>query len=161
MTFYKKALELDPDNDTYKSNMKIAEDKMDAGSPVNVTLCVLDRARGCESARPRVPCVPCVCVCRCQMAATGGVDLAGLLSNPGFMNMVRPPPQEHRAALAFESLFGKRIEKRSNRDRPAVVQFNKAKSHRRSDGKTRRYISSLSRSPFLFVKLDVCYRRRR
>uniref|UniRef100_A0A3Q2YGA5 Small glutamine-rich tetratricopeptide repeat-containing protein alpha n=1 Tax=Hippocampus comes TaxID=109280 RepID=A0A3Q2YGA5_HIPCM len=28
------------------------------------------------------------------MAATGGVDLAGLLSNPGFMNMVRPPPPQ-------------------------------------------------------------------
>lgn len=81
MTFYKKALELDPDNDTYKSNMKIAEDKMDAGSPVKVTLCVLNRE--CESARPRVPCVPCVCV----LVSDGGNGRRGpgrTAQQPGF-----------------------------------------------------------------------------
>lgn len=31
----------------------------------------------------------CVCVFVCQTAAMGGMDLAGLLSNPGFMTMVR------------------------------------------------------------------------
>ncbi|XP_010790313.1 small glutamine-rich tetratricopeptide repeat-containing protein alpha-like, partial [Notothenia coriiceps] len=53
-TYYKKALELDPDNDTYKTNLKIAEEKMETSSPT---------------------------------AGMGGVDLAGLLGNPGFMNM--------------------------------------------------------------------------
>ena len=33
-SYYKKALELDPDNDTYKTNLKIAEEKMDTSSPV-------------------------------------------------------------------------------------------------------------------------------
>lgn len=33
-SYYKKALELDPDNDTYKANLKIAEEKMETSSPV-------------------------------------------------------------------------------------------------------------------------------
>lgn len=33
--YYKKALELDPENDTYKSNLKIAEQKMETPSPVS------------------------------------------------------------------------------------------------------------------------------
>lgn len=33
-SYYKKALELDPDNDTYKTNLKIAEEKMETSSPV-------------------------------------------------------------------------------------------------------------------------------
>lgn len=32
--YYQKALELDPHNDTYKSNLKIAEEKMETCSPV-------------------------------------------------------------------------------------------------------------------------------
>uniref|UniRef100_H3CBE8 Small glutamine-rich tetratricopeptide repeat-containing protein alpha n=1 Tax=Tetraodon nigroviridis TaxID=99883 RepID=H3CBE8_TETNG len=56
--YYQKALELDPHNDTYKTNLKIAEEKMETCSPT-----------------PN------------QTAPVGGVDLAGLLSNPGFMNM--------------------------------------------------------------------------
>uniref|UniRef100_A0A8D0ADX6 Small glutamine-rich tetratricopeptide repeat-containing protein alpha n=1 Tax=Sander lucioperca TaxID=283035 RepID=A0A8D0ADX6_SANLU len=55
-SYYRKALALDPDNDTYKSNLKVAEEKMETSSPT---------------------------------AGMGGVDLGGLLSNPGFMNMVR------------------------------------------------------------------------
>lgn len=39
MAYYKKALELDPDNDTYKSNLKIAELKLrEAPSPVSPSL---------------------------------------------------------------------------------------------------------------------------
>uniref|UniRef100_A0A8D0ACN4 Small glutamine-rich tetratricopeptide repeat-containing protein alpha n=1 Tax=Sander lucioperca TaxID=283035 RepID=A0A8D0ACN4_SANLU len=53
-SYYRKALALDPDNDTYKSNLKVAEEKMETSSPT---------------------------------AGMGGVDLGGLLSNPGFMNM--------------------------------------------------------------------------
>lgn len=34
VSYYKKALELDPDNDTYKTNLKIAEEKMETSSPV-------------------------------------------------------------------------------------------------------------------------------
>lgn len=50
--YYRRALELDPENETYKSNLKIAEQKMK------------------EMPSP-----------------TGGVDLAGFLSNPNFMSM--------------------------------------------------------------------------
>ncbi|KAG8140802.1 putative Small glutamine-rich tetratricopeptide repeat-containing protein [Naja naja] len=54
--YYRKALELDPDNKTYKSNLKITEQKMkEALSPIG---------------------------------STEGFDLAGLLNNPSFMNMV-------------------------------------------------------------------------
>lgn len=35
VSYYRKALELDPDNDTYRTNLKIAEDKMDTSSPVS------------------------------------------------------------------------------------------------------------------------------
>lgn len=36
VVYYKKALELDPDNETYKSNLKIAEQKMkETPSPVS------------------------------------------------------------------------------------------------------------------------------
>lgn len=39
MAYYKKALELDPENDTYKSNLKIAELKLrEAPSPVSPSL---------------------------------------------------------------------------------------------------------------------------
>jgi tetratricopeptide (TPR) repeat protein len=39
VAYYKKALELDPDNDTYKSNLKIAELKLrEAPSPVSSVL---------------------------------------------------------------------------------------------------------------------------
>lgn len=39
VAYYKKALELDPDNDTYKSNLKIAELKLrEAPSPVSLSL---------------------------------------------------------------------------------------------------------------------------
>lgn len=41
--YYKKALELDPDNDTYKSNLKIAEQKMrETPSPVCFSLAYLE-----------------------------------------------------------------------------------------------------------------------
>ncbi|XP_055040741.2 small glutamine-rich tetratricopeptide repeat-containing protein alpha isoform X1 [Misgurnus anguillicaudatus] len=56
VSYYKKALELDPDNDTYKVNLQIAEQKI----------------KEAQSS---------------PAGAMGGVDLAGLLSNPGFMNM--------------------------------------------------------------------------
>lgn len=36
-SYYKKALELDPDNDTYKNNLKVAEEKMETSSPVRIT----------------------------------------------------------------------------------------------------------------------------
>lgn len=42
VSFYQRALELDPDNDTYKSNLKIAEQKMkELPSPVSVLALVL------------------------------------------------------------------------------------------------------------------------
>lgn len=35
VSYYRKALDLDPDNETYRTNLKIAEDKVDSSpSPV-------------------------------------------------------------------------------------------------------------------------------
>lgn len=46
VAYYKKALELDPGNDTYKSNLKIAELKLrEAPSPVSLSLEGNDGAR--------------------------------------------------------------------------------------------------------------------
>lgn len=47
MAYYKKALELDPDNETYKSNLKIAELKLkETPSPVSPP-----GSKGCDSVR--------------------------------------------------------------------------------------------------------------
>ncbi|XP_033615709.1 small glutamine-rich tetratricopeptide repeat-containing protein alpha isoform X1 [Fukomys damarensis] len=55
VAYYKKALELDPDNETYKSNLKIAELKLrETPSPTS---------------------------------SVSGIDIAGLLNNPSFINM--------------------------------------------------------------------------
>lgn len=37
VSYYKKALELDPDNDTYKANLQIAEQKMKEAQPSPVS----------------------------------------------------------------------------------------------------------------------------
>lgn len=48
VVYYKKALELDPDNETYKSNLKIAEQKMkETPSPVS-------SFPSCLRAKPRI-----------------------------------------------------------------------------------------------------------
>lgn len=40
ISYFKKALVLDPENDTYKSNLKIAEQKQkEATSPVSCVVC--------------------------------------------------------------------------------------------------------------------------
>ena len=83
-TYYKKALELDPDNDTYKTNLKIAEEKMETSSPVR-TEKTFYTEQICRDMCVLTP--PPLSLS--QTAAMGGVDLAGLLGNPGFMNMVR------------------------------------------------------------------------
>ena len=63
---FKKALELEPDNDSYKSNLQIAEDKVKSGvSP------------GMGGAPPMFP----------GMGGPGGLDLGSFLNNPALMNM--------------------------------------------------------------------------
>ncbi len=60
---FKKAIELEPDNESYKTNLKLAEDKLSsAGSP------------GAASAA-------------FPGGGLGGIDLGGLLGNPAMMNM--------------------------------------------------------------------------
>lgn len=81
--FYKKALELDPENESYKSNMKIAELKMkETPSPVRIRNCCGKLFRRIQSF------LAFYFAFVMQTGGMGGVDLAGLLSNPGFMNMV-------------------------------------------------------------------------
>lgn len=61
ISYFKKALVLDPENDTYKSNLKIAEQKhKEATSPVS------HRVRTPTSAQPE-PLTACVCVCACAL----------------------------------------------------------------------------------------------
>merc|ERR1711892_959753 len=66
---FKKALELEPDNDSYKSNLQIAEDKVKSGvSP------------GMGGAPPMFPGMG-------GMGGPGGLDLGSFLNNPALMNM--------------------------------------------------------------------------
>merc|ERR1712211_157595 len=63
---FKKALELEPDNESYKSNLQIAEDKVSSGvSPGNA---------GFPGMFP-------------GMGGPGGMDLGAFLNNPALMNM--------------------------------------------------------------------------
>lgn len=81
ISYFKKALVLDPENDTYKSNLKIAEQKhKEATSPVSRTgLCAnLGTPRATDG----------VSVCP-QIAAGLGFDMASLINNPAFISMVR------------------------------------------------------------------------
>ncbi|XP_016150840.1 small glutamine-rich tetratricopeptide repeat-containing protein alpha [Sinocyclocheilus grahami] len=79
VSYYKKALELDPDNDTYKANLQIAEQKM-------------------KEAQPN------------PAGGLGGVELAGLLSNPGFMNMasnlMNNPQVQHLMSGMMSGAYG-------------------------------------------------------
>lgn len=84
--YYKKALELDPENETYKSNLKIAEQKMkETPSPVSSHKCTFTISYW-ESERTVK--FTALSFSLSQTGGMGGVDLAGLLSNPGFMSMV-------------------------------------------------------------------------
>merc|ERR1712128_346421 len=66
---FKKASELEPDNDSYKSNLQIAEDKVKSGvSP------------GMGGAPPMFPGMG-------GMGGPGGLDLGSFLNNPALMNM--------------------------------------------------------------------------
>merc|ERR1711874_787436 len=63
---FKKALELEPDNESYKSNLQIAEDKVKSG--------VAPAAGGIPGMFP-------------GMGGPGGMDLGNFLNNPALMNM--------------------------------------------------------------------------
>lgn len=60
---FKKAIELEPDNESYKSNLKLAQDKLNASGGI--------------SPGPQAAGFP----------GLGGMDLGGLLGNPALMNM--------------------------------------------------------------------------
>merc|ERR1711872_772559 len=60
-----KALELEPDNDSYKSNLQIAEDKAKSGVSPGM------------GGMPMFP----------GMGGPGGMDLSSFLNNPALMNM--------------------------------------------------------------------------
>lgn len=57
--YYQKALELDPHNDTYKTNLKIAEEKMETCSPVRP----VQNPSHPRSAHVVMSSSVCVCVC--------------------------------------------------------------------------------------------------
>merc|ERR1719291_1422185 len=62
---FKKALELEPDNESYKSNLQIAEDKVKSG---------VAPSGGMGGMFP-------------GMGGPGGMDLSSFLNNPALMNM--------------------------------------------------------------------------
>ncbi|XP_010633139.1 small glutamine-rich tetratricopeptide repeat-containing protein alpha isoform X2 [Fukomys damarensis] len=79
VAYYKKALELDPDNETYKSNLKIAELKLrETPSPGQPGLQVWTSERRNREARPPTG---------HETSSVSGIDIAGLLNNPSFINM--------------------------------------------------------------------------
>lgn len=81
ISYFKKALVLDPENDTYKSNLKIAEQKhKEATSPVS------GRGLCANLSTPRATDGVSVCP---QIAAGLGFDMASLINNPAFISMVR------------------------------------------------------------------------
>ena len=64
---FKKAIDLEPDNESYKSNMKLAQDKLSAAGGI--------------STGPQMPGgFP-------GQSPLGNMDLSGLLGNPALMNM--------------------------------------------------------------------------
>ena len=63
---FKKALELEPENESYKSNLQIAEDKVKSGV-----------SSGMSGMPPMFP----------GMGGPGGLDLGSFLNNPALMNM--------------------------------------------------------------------------
>lgn len=81
ISYFKKALVLDPENDTYKSNLKIAEQKhKEATSPVSQRVHALTLAQH----------EPLMGVSVCPQIAAGlGFDMASLINNPAFISMVR------------------------------------------------------------------------
>jgi len=63
----KKAIELEPDNESYKSNMKLAQDKLSAAGGISTGPTPMGFPGG--------------------QSPLGNMDLSGLLSNPALMNM--------------------------------------------------------------------------
>lgn len=83
ISYFKKALVLDPENDTYKSNLKIAEQKQkEATSPVSKNKPLFCYVYPIKAHIFVYKCVP-------QIAAGLGFDMASLINNPAFISMVR------------------------------------------------------------------------
>lgn len=80
---YKKALELDPNNEGFKNNLAIAEEKIRSGSP----------EQGLPGGMPGLGggkrCMwksSVASLCRLSALAPFGFDLGGILNNPAIMN---------------------------------------------------------------------------
>jgi len=67
LTASKKAIELEPDNESYKSNMKLAQDKLSAAGGISTGPTPMGFSGG--------------------QSPLGNMDLSGLLGNPALMNM--------------------------------------------------------------------------
>merc|ERR1719430_1797381 len=80
---FKKALELEPDNESYKSNLQIAEDKVKSG---------VAPAGG-------MPMFP-------GMGGPGGLDLGSFLNNPALMNMATTMLQDPNMQAMMGQMMG-------------------------------------------------------
>lgn len=98
---YKKALELDPSNETYKSNLQIAELKLrETPSPVRCRAGAGGLALSTGAGRLSRVQMPLNSFSSPQTGGVGSLDIAGLLNNPGFMSMVTAWPPRQPPALS-------------------------------------------------------------
>ncbi|KAM8828607.1 small glutamine-rich tetratricopeptide repeat-containing protein beta isoform 1-T4 [Spinachia spinachia] len=103
IAYFKKALVLDPENDTYKSNLKIAEQKQkEATSPVSPNR--LDSPVGTRLYSDLCPwtCVP-------QMAGGLGFDMASLINNPAFISMAASVMQNQQVQQLMSGMMSNAV----------------------------------------------------
>merc|ERR1719230_2481999 len=81
---FKKALELEPDNESYKSNLQIAEDKVKSG---------VAPSGGMGGMFP-------------GMGGPGGMDLSSFLNNPALMNMATTMLQDPNMQAMMSQMMG-------------------------------------------------------
>merc|ERR1740131_879020 len=81
---FKKALELEPDNESYKSNLQIAEDKVKSG---------VAPSGGMGGMFP-------------GMGGPGGMDLSSFLNNPALMNMATTMLQDPNMQAMMGQMMG-------------------------------------------------------
>uniref|UniRef100_A0A9J7XHZ8 Small glutamine-rich tetratricopeptide repeat-containing protein beta n=1 Tax=Cyprinus carpio carpio TaxID=630221 RepID=A0A9J7XHZ8_CYPCA len=87
ISYFNKALVLDPENDTYKSNLKIAEQKQrEASSPVS--------RRGC---------------CHSTTATGLGFDMASLINNPAFISMAASVMQNQQVQQLMSGMMSNAV----------------------------------------------------
>merc|ERR1712112_240768 len=98
---FKKALELEPDNESYKSNLQIAEDKVSSGvSPGNAGFPGMFQGMG----------------------GPGGMDLGAFLNNPALMNMATTMLSDPNMQQMMNQMMAASMQPQSHGSAPTVDQ---------------------------------------